>query len=372
MKVAFGVSVLARSVQQGGVDGIGTYTRELMAAMPQGVQLQPYVFGPASLWTGAVPAVAAGRFGTQALLSNVPGGSFRAMRRALGAGVDLVHATDHLVPRMRGIPVVATFFDAIPLAHPEWIRYRFKALKNEMWRRTAFWAQRIITISEYSRQEIAEHFRVPVERITAIPLGVGPGWFDPVDAAQAAAVRARHALPERYFVTVGTLQPRKNIARLLAAHSSLPLRLQREFPLLVVGKPGWGCEDVVARFSDGTLPNVRWLRHLPDADLRAVVKSATALVFPSLHEGFGLPVLEGFAAGVPVAASHATSIPEVAGDAALLFDPLRTDDVAHAMARIAEQPALAHQLAARGRERVRSFTWQACAEKTVQVYQSVL
>ncbi|KRD15167.1 glycosyl transferase family 1 [Acidovorax sp. Root267] len=372
MRVAFGVSVLARSVQQGGVDGIGTYTRELMGAMPPSAQLQPYLFdAPASLWEGATPAISFGPFARQALAATLPGMDFGSVRRALCPGIDVVHATDHLVPRLRGTPVVATIFDAIPLSHPEWVRYRFKGLKNELWRRTAFWAQHVITISDYSRQQIAMHFRIPEERITAIPLGVGARWFAPVDDALGEAVRLRHALPERYFVSVGTLQPRKNIGRLLLAHASLPEHLQRECPLIVVGKPGWGCEDVIAQFTGGALKHVRWLRHLPDDELQVVIKRATALVFPSLHEGFGLPVLEAFAAGVPVVASNTTSIPEVAGDAALLIDPLRIDELADGMRRIAENPELAGQLVVRGRDRVRAFTWQACAEKTLRVYESM-
>ena len=375
MRVAFGVSVLAKSTLQGGVDGIGTYTRELMSAMPAAATLHTYVFdaGPEPRCGGPFhQPISLGPFARQALAATLPGMDFAAARRALGSRVDLVHATDHLVPRLRGIPVVATIFDAIPLSHPEWVSYRFKALKNELWRRTAFWAQHIITISEYSRQEIATHFRLPPERITAIPLGVGARWFERVTSAAGNEVRMRHALPEKYFAAVGTLQPRKNIDRLLSAHASLPEAVQREFPLLVIGKPGWGCDETVARFESGALQHVRWLRHLPDEDLQVVVKQAIALVFPSLHEGFGLPVLEAFAAGVPVVASNTTSIPEVAGNAALLVNPLRVDEIADAMRRIAENPALAAQLAALGQERVGAFSWSTCAEKTLRIYESMV
>jgi len=373
MKVAFGVSVLARCTQQGGVDGIGTYTRELMAAMPESVALQPYLFDlPVSTWAGAVPAVSLGSFRQQALAAFLPWMEFTQARSALGNDIRLVHASDHMVPRLPGIPTVATIFDAIPLSHPEWVQYRFKSLKNELWRRTAFWAQHVITISEYSRQEITSHFRIPEERITAIPLGVGAQWFVPVDQAREAAVRSRYALPDRYFVCVGTLQPRKNIGRLLSAHAGLPEYVQRECPLIVVGKAGWGYDDVMARFTSGELRHVRWLGHVPDAELQAIVKCATALVFPSLHEGFGLPVLEAFAAGVPVVASNTTSIPEVAGNAALLIDPLRIDELSDAMRRVVEDAGLAAQLQVRGRERVRGFTWQACAEKTLRVYESMV
>lgn len=373
MRVGYGVSVLAKSARHGGVDGIGTYTRELMSAMPNAATLYPYVFDAvADVQYQASAAISLGPFARQALTANLPGMDFRAARRALGSTVDLVHATDHMVPRLRGIPVVATIFDAIPLSHPEWVTYRFKTLKNELWRRTAFWAQHVITISEYSRREIATHFRIPIERITAIPLGVGARWFEPVPQAVLGEVRSRHGLPERYFAAVGTLQPRKNVERLLAAHAALAESVQREFPLVIVGKPGWGCDETVARFASGALPHVQWLRHLPDDDLRVVVKRATALVFPSLHEGFGLPVLEAFAAGVPVVASNTTSIPEVAGEAALLVDPLRVDEISDAMRRIAEQPALASRLVVLGRERVKAFSWTACAEQTVRVYESAM
>lgn len=336
------------------------------------VNLQPYLFdAPPS--PSHVPANtrSAGAFGRQALAALVTGRDFGVLSQALDPDVQLVHATDHMVPRLRGKPVLATVFDAIPLAHPEWVSYRFKALKNELWRRTVRWADHIVTISEFSRTQIATHFRIPPARITVIPLGVSPSWLEPLAPTSWQAVQARHALPPHYVVCVGTLQPRKNLGRLLSAHAALPAPLQRQYPLLVVGKPGWACEADLARMASGQLPHVRWLGHLPDADVQAVVKRASALVFPSLSEGFGLPVLEGFAAGVPVVASNATSIPEVAGDAAVLVDPWQVDALADGLQRVLDNAHLAHQCVARGAQRVQAFTWQASAERTLAVYRSL-
>ena len=371
MRVGFGVSVLARGAADGGLDGIGCYTRELMAHMPGQVRLLPFMFAPvAGHASGALP-VDAGRFGLQALVATATGRSFHSTGRALRAGVDVVHATDHLIPKLKGLPLVATLFDAIPLAHPEWAAYRFRTLANELWRRTAHWAQQVITISEYSRVDIARRFRIPEQRITAIPLGVGDRWFAPVAAPLARQVGSRHRLPQRYFVAVGTLQPRKNFSRLLDAHAALPPALQREVPLVLVGKAGWCCDELVARLGATPPDRVRWLRHLPDEELQVVVKGASALVFPSLYEGFGLPILEAFAAGVPVVAADATSIPEVAGDAAVLVDPLDVHALAAAMQAVVSEPALARRCVERGLLRAREFTWQRTAERTLSVYRNL-
>lgn len=373
MKVAFGTTVLANGLRGTGVDGIGTYTRELMAHMPPSVTLVPYSFGLShSFGPSHGASIDAGSFTKQGLTSLTLGKEFSEAKRAIkhsDAGhIDLVHATDHMVPKLRGTPVVATLFDAIPLSNPEWVTYRFKTIKNELWRRTAFWADHIITISEYARQQIAEHFRLPLGRITAIPLGVGPQWFLPVSDTEWLRVQQQYSLPTQYFVSVGTLQPRKNIGRLLAAHAALPLDVQKQFPLIILGKDGWGCEEEVAQLRSGKLAHVRWLGHVTDDVVQVVVKRARALVFPSLMEGFGLPVVEAFAAGVPVVASKTTSIPEVAGDAAILVDPLRIDDISQGMLDVAINAEISAKRISLGRNRVDQFSWVACAEETAMVY----
>jgi glycosyltransferase involved in cell wall biosynthesis len=287
--------------------------------------------------------------------------------------VDVFHATDHLIPKLSSIPVIATLMDAIPLSNPEWTTMKLAALRRWLLRRSGAWADHVVTISEYSKQAIAEHFGIAQERISVIPLGVHPRFFEQIDRAARAEVLKRLGLPAFFFLCVGTLQPRKNLDRALDAYATLPAELRREIPLVVVGRAGWGCESLVARLRTlETEGCVRWLQYLPDFDVRALMQSASALVFASLGEGFGLPVVEAFASGLPVVASNTTSVPEVAGDAAMLVDPCNAGEIADAMRFLIDHPGKADALREAGLARARALTWQACAEKTVAVYQSVL
>lgn len=372
MRVAFGVSVLAAAMRRGGADGIGNVTRELLHRLSRMPELAMLPFEYEDQASGCIPgARAVGRFQPQAALSLVTGLAFPQMQRALRGQVDLVHATDHYVPRLRRVPVLATLMDAIPLSHPEWVAYGFKSLKNEAWRRSAHWADHVLTISEFSRQEIAHWFRLPESRISVIPLGVDARWFEAPGAAVRERVRQDYALPGRFFLSVGTLQPRKNLERLVQAHAMLPAEVRRDCPLIVVGRRGWGCEELVGRLEGGRLPDVRWLSYVPDADLPVMLTLATALVFPSLYEGFGLPVLEAFAAGTPVIASSATSVPEVAGDAALLVDPMDTGAWCEAMRTLTGDETLAGCLREKGRARARLFSWDRTAAELARLYQKV-
>jgi alpha-1,3-rhamnosyl/mannosyltransferase len=372
MRVAYGVSVLAAAMRRGGADGIGNVARELLLRLEAapGVEVLPFEYADQA--SGQIPrAVAVGRFQPQAMLSLATGAAFPVMQRRLRGLVDLVHATDHYVPRVQGAPVLATLMDAIPLSHPEWVSYRFKSLKNEAWRRSAHWADHVLTISDFSRQEISHWFRIPERRISVIPLGVDARWFASPSEAERLRVRIAYSLPERFFLFVGTLQPRKNLERLVRAHAMLPADVRQACPLIVAGRKGWGCEALVARLKAGELSDVRWLQYLPGEDLPVIVSLATALVFPSLYEGFGLPVLESFAAGTPVIASLATSVPEVAGDAALLLDPMDERGWSEAMGLLAAGGAMAERLRSQGRERAQLFTWERTATQLVRLYEEV-
>lgn len=378
LRLGFGVTLLNRCLWQGGVDGIGSYTLELLNALSSRnqIDLTPFSFG-----TAMHPRIAHGdsakilpRFDAAALYSLCTRQPF-AGTSELSKTLDIVHATDHRIPKLGKLPVVATLMDAIPLAHPEWVSTsRLGRIKHALWRRSAHWADHVITISEYSKTEIAKYFGLAEDRISVTPLGVDARWFEPMDESVIAEVLARLSITtKRYFLFVGTLQPRKNVKRVIAAYQSLPQWLRGEVGLLIVGRSGWQCEDITSNLEAGAYgPNVSWLKHLPDKDLLAVMKGAAALVFPSLYEGFGLPVLEAFAAKVPVVTSNTTSLPEVSGDAALLVNPLDEADIAGAMQCVIEDEALANTLRQRGVNRALEFTWDRTADMTVDVYRHVL
>ena len=171
---------------------------------------------------------------------------------------------------------------------------------------------------------------------------------------------------------VGTLQPRKNLANLLAAHALLPESLRQAHPLVVVGRNGWGVEDLLPKLQAlSETGTVRWLDYLPEDHVIVLLQQALALCFLSLYEGFGLPILEAFAAGCPVIASNSTSIPEVAGDAATLVDPLSPPRIAEAMMALIQDENRCLELKNKGKNRAALFTWGACAAKTWKVYEQV-
>jgi alpha-1,3-rhamnosyl/mannosyltransferase len=419
MRVGFGVTALCKGLAGGGSDGIGNYTLEMLRQFgvrddlslvpfafgqavadevlselnhvaPSAFAEQPVINGESGLSSSRNPSapelkskrgdpnsadnsgITFGRYPLNAAWSAATGLNFFGIDR-LNQKVDLIHATDHYVPKCSPVPLVATLMDAIPLSHPHWSRGNHRGLKNALWIRAANWADQIITISEYSKLELAKWTGISPNKISVIPLGVDKRWFRDVPATEFAQVRARHALPERFFISVGTLQPRKNIEGAILAHRSMPLAERQRIPLVIVGRAGWKCEAVLKMIAEDTHSGaVRWLQHVPEADLLAVVKSASALVFASLAEGFGLPVLEAFAAQVPVVTSNTTSLPEVTSNAALTVDPLDIAALSAAMQRVIGDEALANDLKQRGLLRAQAFNWQACASATVGVYQEVL
>lgn len=376
MRVGFGCTVLAKGLKHGGVDGIGSYTKELGGRLctDAAIDLVPVSFGvpiSGNFPLPGSPVKLLGRYPPMAAVCAVSPLSFPA--QAFGGALDLFHATDHLVPKYSDFPVLATLMDAIPLSHPEWVRTRFSGLKKRLWRRTAQWADHVLTISEHSKNELSMHFGILPEKISVIPLGVDERYFERFDANRKNEVLKRLSLPQQFYLFVGTLQPRKNVERILDAHAALPLRRQQEIPLVIVGREGWGCAELVARLRDQvTQGRVYWLDYLPDADVRSLMQSAQALVFASLHEGFGLPVAEAFASGLPVIASNTTSLPEVARDAALLINPLDVGEISDAMRQVVEVPGLAQQLIVAGELRARELNWSACTQKTLDIYRRVL
>lgn len=374
MKVGFGATVWGRGLASQHLDGIGYYTQEVFRRLDHdSAQLRPVVFGDVGAEKiDGLQAIRMWRYSVSAGLSALSGLPFVGSG-LLAKEVDIFHATDHYTPKLRCVPVVATLMDAIPLSHPQWVSQRLRGLKNWLWRTSGQWADHVITISDFSRTEVAKHFRIPESRITVTPLGVDDRYFERLSGDASEAVLHKYGVPERFFIFVGTLQPRKNVERIVLAHEALPAALRAQCPLLIVGRHGWGCDDLVAKLNayDADGP-VRWLQGVDDFEKRVLMQRSTALVFPSLFEGFGLPVLEGFASQTPVITSNSTSLPEVAADAAWMLDPMDVYAMADAMATLARDQSLAKDFVAKGLQRARSFTWDACAAQTLKVYERVL
>ena len=371
MRVGVSTTAIEPYICAGRLDGIGVYTTKLMQGLTdrqcdvEGLSFPPISQPRVSLQKGKGRVMPYSIAAAGALLT---GGYCKAAME-----VDVFHVTDYRVLPMK-CPVVATLYDAIPLMHPEFANARLRWLKNAMQKGVAQFADRIIAISQYSVAELVEYFDIPEERISVIHCGVDASWFKPLPDTLMSAVMEKYGLHQGYFLSVGTLQPRKNIGRVLDAYLKLPAAIRRLRKLVVVGKVGWGCDELVGRLlalaSGG---EVIWLNQVrEEADLRALYQAAGVFVFPSLYEGFGLPVLESFAAGTPVICSNTTSLPEVSQGVAVELDPLSVDDIASAMEWLADDDSECEERIALGRVRAEAMNWNHMVDETLSLYRSLL
>ena len=287
------------------------------------------------------------------------------------ARVDLIHAPAYTAPMWATVPVVLTIHDVSYQRHPEWFPYRRDSVRRLFYRRSARTARHILTDSTFSASEIAAAYGVPPDRLTVAPLGVDPS-FGPGPASDAEALPAGVRAP--FVLHVGDLHTRRNLAVVLDALLAIRGRPGMEHLSLVMAGIDRGTgEEVLAAAARAGVPDlVVRLGPVAEAELRGLYRAATALVYPSRYEGFGLPVLEAMASGTPVIASRAASMPEVLGDAGLLIEPLDTGAWAEAIARVAGDAELRARMRASGLRRAAGFTWANTARATMDVYRRVL
>lgn len=282
--------------------------------------------------------------------------------------VELFHATEHLLLPLRGAPTVLTVHDLIFRLFPEHhkrLNYWYLNATMPLYCRRA---TAIITVSAATRRDLMRLYGVPEAKITVVHEAAAP-HFAPATPDQVTAARARYGLPERYILRVGTIEPRKNLERLLEALVALR-RSAPDARLVIVGGTGWLTEGFFRRLEAlGLGDAVQLTGRVPDADLPAVYSGAAMLVEPSLYEGFGLPLLEAMACGTPVVCSHAASLPEVGGEAARYFDPRDSEAMATVMGEVWRCADLRAALREVGLERAAQFSWQRAARETLAVYE---
>lgn len=285
---------------------------------------------------------------------------------------DLFHALHWPFPLRRRPPAVLTVHDLIALRHPEWAPPGAEGFCRGI-AALAPQAAHVIVDSDAVREELLALSSVQPERVTTVPLGVRAAAFArQMPPAQVAEVKARHGLDRPYFLAIGTIEPRKNLTTVIRAYDLCCERGYADWDLRIIGArvtPLPDFDDLLRRPRTGT---IHLAEQISDDDLTVLMQQAGGFVFVSLAEGFGLPVLEAFAAGTPVVTSSVAPLCEVAGEAALLADPTDPEAIAAALARLAQEPELCQRLVTRGRQRAAEFTWQRTARLTLDVYRHVL
>jgi glycosyltransferase involved in cell wall biosynthesis len=261
---------------------------------------------------------------------------------------DVLHCPTYRGPLRSVRPLVVTVHDLAVLRHPRTFNRWTRTYSPRAVPRVLAAARRVIAVSDFTKRELIELLRVPADKIRVVPNAVDDEFAPEGPAAEG-----------EYVLAVGTLEPRKNLERLVEAARRSDVELR------IVGAQGWGGVDVGGN-------GVHWLGEVDDATLARLYRGARCVAYPSVYEGFGIPVLEAMYRGVPVAAANATSLPEVAGDAAELFDPLDESAIAAAIGRLLQDDERRAELVRRGSARAREFTWEKSARELLRVYERVL
>lgn len=291
-------------------------------------------------------------------------------KRAQREELDLLHCPSPLVPGRLDIPMVVTLHDVIGWDHPEWLSRANVAQLRTRLPKALNRGAHVITSSHYSKQRIVDRLEVPEERITVTVLGLDER-FSATHAADDDARLQALGLERSYLLTVGTLQPRKNVEASISAFEQLSERFP-ELDLVVVGARGWRDDELIGRLDRSPVTDrIKVLGRVSDEDLVAVYRGADCFVFPSRYEGFGFPPLEAMACGTPVVSSGATSLAEIVEGVGVVIDPDDTDQIAEEVADVLTSDQKRESMIAKGIEHAASFTWERCAEETVAVYERV-
>ena len=283
---------------------------------------------------------------------------------ALAGSADIFHASSLLRHPPRRPRLTTTLHDLsswiMPEVHPAANRLADGQLAEHLRR-----AHRIIAVSEYTRGDAIRLLGIRPEKIVAIHSGVAEAFFEVEDGA-IARVRARYGLTRPFVLSIGTVEPRKNMNGLIGAFEALPASLQDEFDLVLAGPMGWANAATARR-----VRTVRYLGYVPELDIAPLTAAATVFAYPSLYEGFGFPVAQAMAAGAPVITSNNSCLPEIVFGSAILIEPKSASEIAGAMTRLFESEALRLDLRTRGRKRAELFRWEKCATESINFFRSV-
>jgi len=285
---------------------------------------------------------------------------------------DLFHGTNYFIPKV-DVPCVVTIHDLSTFVNPDWHPASRATRMNRIIRKSVLNCRLVITDSQATRVEVLDYFNLPGERVVCVPLGVDAAFMPRTAEDLWAPLGEYNLRPDGYCLCVSTLEPRKNLVRLINAYRGLPVRVRNRWPLVLVGAPGWNGQAIHEAVMQATQEG--WLKYLgfvPQSSLPFLYAGCRLFVFPSLYEGFGLPVAEAMASGVPVLTSNRSSMPEVAGGAAWLVEPEDEFDIRNGLQVAMEDDLWRSHAVKTGLRRAADFTWETCIIRTVEAYRVAL
>ncbi|MDE6677512.1 MAG: glycosyltransferase family 4 protein [Ruminococcus sp.] len=290
-----------------------------------------------------------------------------------GKNSDITHFFNYIVPPFVHGKKVVTVHDMVYKAFPKTVRGRTRFMLETGLKKSLKRADIIVTDSEFSKSEIIRYFPEHSEKIRVVPCGVDCEKFRPCENPETIAeVKKSLEINGDYFLYVGTIEPRKNLVRLIRAYKVFLKHVENPPKLVLAGAKGWLCDDIYALVKKLHLEKqVIFTKYVPSEDMTPLMCGAIAFVFPSLYEGFGMPPLEAMACGVPVLTSDEASLPEVTGDCAVICDAYSVKSIAKGLYRLYKNPDLRSDLSRRGIERAKTFTWKHSAEKLYNIYREL-
>ena len=283
--------------------------------------------------------------------------------------LDLLHSMAFVTPLLAVCPTVVTVYDLSFMVYPESFPRGQRFYLRSQTARSVRAARRVLTISESGRQDLHRFFGVPLTQIDVIRPGVSE-MYRPLSSETIVQFRQQKGLPERFILHVGTLQPRKNIPVLLEAVAKLA---QRDVGLVLVGGKGWLFAEIFAHVEAlGLQDRVMFTGYVPIEELPLWYNAAAVLAFPSLYEGFGMPIMEAMACGTPVVAANVSSMPEAVGEAGLLFAPQVVDELVVGLTAVLQSPNVSQELREKGFMQAKKFSWERAGQETALSYQKAL
>lgn len=349
--------------------GIHQYIAQVLRHLPQDGSQYVIFTRHAEEWLDEVGTVRRSRWPTENRLARIVWEQVAWPWLAARNKIDLLHSMAFVTPWLSRRPAVVTVFDLSFMHFPEAFPAAQHWYLTNQTARSVRRARRVITISESGRQDVHRFFDVPLTQIDVVYPGVD-AVYRPLPPEEIAAFRERQDLADPFVLHVGTLQPRKNIPTLLEAFA---LAAPPDVMLVLVGGKGWLFDEIFSRVQAlGLQDRVRFTGYVPDEDLPLWYNAASVFTFPSLYEGFGMPVVEAMACGTPVVVANSSSLPEAVGEAGLLFDPQNAAKLTDRLTAVLHNPDLAATMRDKGLIQARQFNWEKAGRETAEVYRKAM